>query len=88
MRRLFSGRIAELETMNRILTDAARKRSERIKELEDEVDGLRRPAAHLKQELESMRREIERAREAINERDRELADLRKAMIERTQDRDR
>jgi hypothetical protein len=37
MRWLFSGRNAKLETMNRILTDAARKRTERIEELERQV---------------------------------------------------
>jgi chromosome segregation ATPase len=51
MRWLFSGRNAKLETMNRILTDAARKRTERIKELEDQLAQLERQTAHLKQEL-------------------------------------
>jgi DNA repair exonuclease SbcCD ATPase subunit len=47
----FSGRNAKLETMNRILTDAARKRAERIEELEDQLAQLERQTAHLKQEL-------------------------------------
>ena len=50
----FSGRTAKLETKNRILTDAARKRAERIKELEHQV-------AQLKTELESARKRIESA---------------------------
>jgi predicted RNase H-like nuclease (RuvC/YqgF family) len=86
MRWLFSGRNAKLETMNRILTDAARKRTERIEELERQV-------AQLKQELEPSRKAIERARELeevaaqrahlVNERDKELAALREALTERS-----
>jgi predicted RNase H-like nuclease (RuvC/YqgF family) len=93
MRLLFSGRNAKLETMNRILTDAARKRTERIEELERQVAGLERQAAQLKQELEPARKAIERARELevvaaqrahlVNERDKELAALREALTERS-----
>jgi chromosome segregation ATPase len=56
MRLPFGRRTAELETMNRILTDAARKRAERIKELEDQVAQLENQVAHLKPELESARK--------------------------------
>ena len=63
MRLLFSGRKAKLETMNRILTDAARKRTERIEELETQLAQLKRQVAHLNQELEPARKAIERARE-------------------------
>jgi hypothetical protein len=52
----FSGRNAELKTMNRILTDAARKRAERIEELERQVAKLERQVAHLKQEREPARK--------------------------------
>jgi malonyl CoA-acyl carrier protein transacylase len=79
---LFSGRNAKLETMNRVLTDAARKRTERIEELERQV-------AQLKQELEPVRQTIERARELevvaaqrarlLNEKDEELAVVREAL---------
>ena len=82
MKLLFSGRIAKLETMNRILTDAARKRTERIEELEAQV-------AHLKQELEPARKAVERARELeavaaqradlVNQRDKDLAVVREAL---------
>jgi polyhydroxyalkanoate synthesis regulator phasin len=85
MRLLFSGRYAKLETMNRILTDAARKRTERIEELERQV-------ARLEQELEPARKAIERARELevvaaqradlLNEKDKELADVREALVHR------
>jgi chromosome segregation ATPase len=84
MRLLFSGRIAKLETMNRILTDAARKRTERIEELERQV-------AQLKQELEPARKAIERARELeevaaqrahlLNEKDEELGTAREAVAQ-------
>src|ERR1700747_3446742 len=57
----FGGRNAELETKNRILTDAARKRAERIEELERQVAQLERQVAHLKQEREPARKAIERA---------------------------
>ena len=62
MRLPFSGRYKKLETMNRILTDAARKRAERIEELE-------RRGAQLERELEErvaqLKRELETAREAL-----------------------
>ena len=54
MRLPFSGRCAKLETMNRILTDAARKRMERIQELENQLTQLERQVAHLKQELDGL----------------------------------
>jgi malonyl CoA-acyl carrier protein transacylase len=85
MKLLFSGRNAKLEMMNRILTDAARKRTERVEELERQV-------AQLQQELEPARNAIERVRELeaaaahrahlVNEKDKELAALREALTER------
>ena len=93
MRLLFSGRNAKLETMNRILTDAARKRTERIEELERQVTQLERQGAQLKQELERARKAIERARELevvaaqrahfINDKDEELAVVREALTKRS-----
>jgi predicted RNase H-like nuclease (RuvC/YqgF family) len=92
MRWPFSGRYAKLETMNRILTDAARKRTERIEELETQLAQLERQVAHLKQELETAREAIGRARELevvaaqradlLNEKDKELVDVREALTER------
>jgi outer membrane murein-binding lipoprotein Lpp len=89
MRWLFSGRNAKLETMNRILTDAARKRTERIEELETQVAQLERQVAHLKQEVEPARKAIERAGELevvaaqradlVNKRDKDLAVVREAL---------
>jgi hypothetical protein len=74
MRLPFSGRNEKLETMNRILTEAAQKRAERIEELE--------------RELEPARKAIERARalevvaeeraQLLNEKDKQLAELREA----------
>jgi chromosome segregation ATPase len=93
MRLLFSGRHAKLETMNRILTDAARKRTGRIEELETQLAQLERQVAHLKQELEPARKAIERARELevvaaqradlLNEKDKELAHVREALTQRS-----
>jgi TolA-binding protein len=92
MRLLFSSRTAKLETMNRILTDAARKRTERIEELETQVTQSERQVAHLKQELEELEPMRKRARELevvaaqradlINEKDKELAAAREELIKR------
>jgi chromosome segregation ATPase len=89
MRLPFSGRCAKLETMNRILTDAARKRTERIEGLEAQVGQLERQVAHLEQELETAR---ERASELevvatqradlLNEKEKELAVIREAANQR------
>jgi len=88
MRLLFGGRYAKLETMNRILTDAARKRTERIEELETQLAQLERQVAHLKQELEPARKrasELEvvaaQRAELLNEKDRELAVVREALTQ-------
>ena len=82
MRLLFSGRNEKLETMNRILTDAARKKAEPVEELERRV-------AQLEQELEPARKAIERAKELevvaaerahlLNEKDKELALVRETL---------
>src|SRR5262245_17061745 len=87
----FSGRNEKLETMNRILTEAAQKRTERIEELERRV-------TQLEGELEITRKAIERVKalevaaervkalevaaaeraHLLNEKDKELADVREA----------
>jgi len=79
MRLPFSGRNEKLETMNRILTEAAQKRTERIEELERRV-------AQLERELEPARKAIERAKKLevvaaerahlLNEKDKQLAEVR------------
>ena len=86
MRLPFSGRNEKLKTMNRILTEAARKRTERIEELETQLAQLERQVAHLKQELEPARKAIECAKELevvamerahlLNEKDKQLAEVR------------
>src|SRR5260370_13422010 len=93
MRLPFSGRYEKLETMNRILTDAARKGTERIEELETQLAQLERQVAHLKQELETAREAVERVRELevvaaqradlLNDKDKELAVVRQALTERS-----
>jgi predicted RNase H-like nuclease (RuvC/YqgF family) len=85
----FRLRNAELENMNRILTDAARKKAERIKEVEDQVAQLEHQAAHLKQALESARKreselEVAASQRAhlLNEKDKEIAALREVLTQR------
>jgi malonyl CoA-acyl carrier protein transacylase len=86
MRLPFSGRNEKLETMNRILTEAAQKRTERIEELERRVAQLERELETARRELETARESIERAKllevvaaeraQLINEKDKQLADVR------------
>src|SRR5262245_58803202 len=81
MRLPFSGRNEKLGTMNRILTEAARKRTERIEELERRV-------AQLERESEAARKAIERAKvlegvaaeraQLLNDKDKQLAEVREA----------
>jgi methylthioribose-1-phosphate isomerase len=78
MRLPFSGRNAKLETMNRILTDAARKRAERIKELEHQVDQLE-SARKRASELEMVA--TQRAH-LVNEKVEELAAVREVLVQR------
>ena len=88
MRLPFSGRNEKLETMNRILTEAAQKRTERIEELERRVAQLERELAQLERELVPARKAIERAKELevvaterahlLNEKDKQLAEVREA----------
>src|SRR5262249_5813596 len=95
MRLLFSGRHAKLETMNRILTDAARKRTERIEELETQLAQLERQLAYFKQEVDAERTAIERGREnevvaaqrahLHNEKDKALAVVRQVLLKRSID---
>jgi predicted RNase H-like nuclease (RuvC/YqgF family) len=83
MRMPFSGRNQKLETMNRILTEAAQQRTERIEELE-------RQAARLQQELEAARKAIHGAKvfevaaaeraHLLNKKDEELTVVREALI--------
>jgi DNA repair exonuclease SbcCD ATPase subunit len=78
---------------NRILTDAARKRTERIEELERHAAQLEGHVAHLNQELESARKALDHARELevvasqrahlLNEKDEELAVVREAATKRS-----
>jgi hypothetical protein len=86
MRLFFSGRNAKLETMNRILTDAARERAERVEELERRVAQLEQelePARKRARELEIRARELEtvatQRAQLINEKDEELALVRETL---------
>lgn len=75
--KLFSGRTAELETMNRILTDTARKRAARIEELERQVAQLTSQVAQLEYARSFEATATERAH-IINEKNEELAMVREA----------
>ena len=79
MRLLFSGRYAKLEAMNRILTDAARKRTERIEELERQLEPAREAIQRVK-ELEVVA--AQRAH-LLNEKDEELKVVREALTKCT-----
>jgi hypothetical protein len=76
MRLLFTGRNAKLETMNRILTDAARERPERVEKLE-------RRARKRARELEIRARELEivasQRAQLLNEKDEELTLVRETL---------
>ena len=86
MRLPFSGRNEKLEIMNRILTEAARKRTERIEELERRVAQLERELKTAREALEPAREAIERAKllevvaaeraQLLNEKDKQLTDVR------------
>jgi DNA repair exonuclease SbcCD ATPase subunit len=58
----FSGRIAKLETMNRILTDSARQRAERVEELErtlaQQTERLERTGAQQTERIEELERTL------------------------------
>jgi chromosome segregation ATPase len=79
MRLLFSGRYAKLEAMNRILTDAARKRTERIEQLEQELEPARTAIQRAK-ELEVVA--TQRAH-LLNQKDEELKVVREALTKCT-----
>jgi malonyl CoA-acyl carrier protein transacylase len=88
MRLPFSGRNEKLETMNRILTEAAQKRTERIEELEHRVAQLEWELATAREALAPAREAIERAKllevvaaeraQLLNEKDKQLAEVREA----------
>ena len=85
-KRIVRRRNAELENMNRILTDAARKKAGGIREVEDQVAQLEHQVAHLKQALESARQreselEVAATQRAhlLNEKDKGIAALREVL---------
>jgi len=92
MRLPFSGRNEKLETMNRILTEAAQKRTERIEQLERRVAQLERELETARQALEPAREAAERAKllevvaaeraQLVNEKDKQLAEVREAATKR------
>ena len=80
---IFSGRNTKLKTMNRILTDAARKRTQRIEELETQVTQLERQVVELEPARKRTRElEVVAAQRAdlVNEKNKELAAVREELI--------
>jgi hypothetical protein len=71
---IFSGRNAKLETMSRILTDAARKRTERIEELERQVEQAQGKRVNELEVVAAQRADL------VNEKDKELATVREELI--------
>jgi chromosome segregation ATPase len=74
--KLFSGRTAELKTMNRILTDAARKRGQRVEELELELGRVKSEYVLRVQRIEELElklRHYERVDAEARRLERELA---------------
>jgi chromosome segregation ATPase len=79
--RLFGGRTAELETMNRILTESARERAERVEELERAVEAYGPMKTHLS-EARARVKELEEAATSRAARIQELErELREALTE-------
>ena len=76
---IFSGRNAKLETMNRILTDAARKRTERIEELERQVEQAQGKRVNELEVVAAQRADL------VNEKDKQLAVLRDALTKAEED---
>jgi len=75
--KLFSGRTEDLKTMNRILTDSARQRAQRVDELERALDRQIVRNTEASQRIELLERELAAARERIAEleaRNHELTD--------------
>jgi chromosome segregation ATPase len=77
--KLFSGRAAKLEAMNRILTDSARQRAERVEELERKIEILEPQLLEARQRLKILRNVEDAATERaarIQELENELRELR------------
>jgi chromosome segregation ATPase len=75
--KLFSGQISELKTMNRILTEAARKRAERVEELELEL-------GHVKSDYILRIRRVEELELKLQHHERAQAEARKLERELTE----
>jgi chromosome segregation ATPase len=66
--KLFSGRVSQLETMNRILTDSARQRAERVEQLERKLDIV-------EPQLQEARKRLKELEEAATERAARIQEL-------------
>lgn len=89
--RLFSGRTAELKTMNRILTESARQRAERVEELERALEEHDRIKKQLYERIQVLDRTLLASRARVTElegHNRQLTDAATARAARIQDLDR
>jgi chromosome segregation ATPase len=76
--KLFSGRTAQLETMNRILTESARQRAQRVEELERAIEAHELAKKQLSERIQLLDRMLLAAHTRAKEQD---AELTKALIE-------
>jgi chromosome segregation ATPase len=86
--RLFGQRTTELETTNRILTESARERAERVEELERDIDAHERMRAQLSDRNAELDRTLLAARARIKEledHNRQLTDAATNRAARVQD---
>jgi chromosome segregation ATPase len=74
--KLFSGRVAQLETMNRILTDSARQRAERVEQLERKLDMMEPQLLEARKRLKELEDAATERAARIQELEREVRDLR------------
>jgi chromosome segregation ATPase len=76
--KLFSGRTAQLETMNRILTESARQRAQRVEELERVIEAHELAQKQLSERIQLLDRMLLAAHARAKEQD---AELTKALTE-------
>ena len=86
----FSGRIAKLESMNRILTESGRRRAERVQELErtlaqrtDRIEELERTVAQRTDRIEELERTVAQRTDRIEELERTLAEQEHRQVSRS-----
>jgi chromosome segregation ATPase len=74
--KFFRGRAAKLEAMNRILTDSARERAERVEQLERKLELLEPEVLEARKRLKELEQAATERAARIQELERELQELR------------